>query len=67
MSVESRIGASLAALRGSAGMTQQALAARAGTPVATVVGVEQGSIEPPASLVARLAAAVAAQLREEGE
>ncbi|QUW17636.1 helix-turn-helix domain-containing protein [Agrococcus sp. Marseille-Q4369] len=48
-------------------MSQQALADRAGAPLSTVVGVEQGAIEPPASLVARLAAAIAAQLREEGE
>lgn len=67
MAVESRIGTSLASLRSHAGMTQHALADRAGTPVATVVGVEDGSIEPPASLVARLAAAIAARLREEGE
>lgn len=67
MPVESRAGASLAALRGYAGMSQQALADRAGAPLATVVGVEEGSIEPPASLVARLTAAIAAQLREEGE
>lgn len=67
MADESRAGASLAALRGSAGMSQQALAERAGTPLATVVGVECGSIEPPTSLVARLTAAIAAQLREEGE
>lgn len=67
MPVESRAGASLAALRARAGMSQQALADRAGAPLSTVVGVEQGAIEPPASLVARLAAAIAAQLREEGE
>ncbi len=67
MPVESRAGASLAALRAHAGMSQQALADRAGAPLSTVVGVEQGAIEPPASLVARFAAAIAAQLREEGE
>jgi transcriptional regulator with XRE-family HTH domain len=67
MPVESRAGASLAVLRRYAGMSQQALADRTGTPLATVVGVEQGSIEPPVSLVARLTAAIAAQLREEGE
>ena len=67
MPVESRVGASLAALRDSAGLSQQQLADRAGTPLSTIVGIEQGSIEPPVSLVARLSATIAACLREERE
>lgn len=64
MEVESRIGASIAGLRQRAGLTQEELARRAGAPVATVVGVELGAIEPPVTLVARLTAAIASRLRE---
>lgn len=63
MTVESRIGASLVVLRESAGLSQQQLAERAATPVATVRAIERGSVHPPASLVARLTAVLAASLR----
>lgn len=64
MTVESRIGCTMAALRRLAGLSQRELAERAGAPVATVSGIEAGAIEPPASLVVRLTAAVASSLRE---
>jgi len=62
MAVESRIGSSLAALRRRAGLSQAQLAALARAPVATVIGVEDGTIEPPVSLVVRLTAAIASGL-----
>ncbi len=64
MDVESRIGSTLSGLREDAGLSPAELAALAAVPVATVVGVEVGAIEPPATLVVRLAAAVAGRLRE---
>lgn len=67
MAAESRIGASLAALREDAGLTPEQLARLSQTPVATVVGIERGAIEPPAALVARLTAAIAASLLEQRE
>lgn len=63
MAVESRIGSSLAGLRRDAGLSQADVALLAGTPLATVVGVECGAMEPPARLVARLTAAIAIGLR----
>jgi|GEM_PF-5034907 len=63
MTVESRIGATLAALRTRAGLSQAELALLAGTPLATVMGVESGAMEPPAGLVVRLTAAIAIGLR----
>lgn len=67
MEVESRIGPTMAGLRRHAELSQPQLAVLAGVPVSTVVGVELGAIEPPATLVARLAAAIASQLRERHE
>ncbi|MGM1028759.1 MAG: helix-turn-helix domain-containing protein [Actinomycetota bacterium] len=64
MEVESRIGATLAGLRRGAGLSQRQLAELAATPLSTVIGVELGTIEPPATLVARLTAAIAIRLRE---
>ncbi|WP_170165563.1 helix-turn-helix domain-containing protein [Agrococcus jenensis] len=63
MTVESHIGATLAALRTRADLSQAELALLAGAPLATVVGVESGAMEPPAGLVARLTAAIAIGLR----
>lgn len=65
MDVESRIGPSLAALRRGAMLSQGELARLAGTPLSTVRGIELGTIEPPAVLVERLAAAIASRLRDE--
>ncbi|WP_343918730.1 helix-turn-helix transcriptional regulator [Agrococcus citreus] len=67
MEVESRIGSTMAGLRRRADLSQPQLAALAGVPVSTVIGVELGAIEPPATLVARLAAAIASRLRERHE
>lgn len=64
MLAESRIGASLAALRDYAGLTQPELAALAGLPLATVVAIERGSLEPPVALVERLTAAIAHRLSD---
>lgn len=64
MEVESRIGATLAALRRRAGLSQRQLAELAAAPLSTVIGVELGTIEPPAALVERLTAAIAIRLRE---
>jgi transcriptional regulator with XRE-family HTH domain len=63
MAVESCFGCTLATLRRHAGLTQPQLAALAGTPVSTVIGVELGDMEPPVSLVVRLTAAIANRLR----
>ncbi|MET4098324.1 transcriptional regulator with XRE-family HTH domain [Agrococcus sp. UYP10] len=63
MAVESRIGATLMALRTRVGLSQAELALLAGAPLATVMGVESGAMEPPAGLVARLTAAIAIGLR----
>lgn len=63
MAAESRIGASLAALREYAGITPQELADLAGTEPATVVAIECGALEPPVALVERLTAAIARRLR----
>lgn len=63
MAVESRIGPTLAGLRRDAGLSQADVALMAGTPLATVIGVESGRMEPPARLVARLTAAIAIGLR----
>lgn len=63
MAAESRIGASLAALREQAGITPQELAELAGTPLSTVARIERGEIEPALPLVERLTAAIARRLR----
>ncbi|MCH1884191.1 helix-turn-helix transcriptional regulator [Agrococcus sp. ARC_14] len=63
MTAESRFGASLAVLREEAGITPEQLADLAGTPLATVIGIERGEIEPPVTLVERLTAALALRLR----
>ncbi len=65
MSAESRIGASLAALREYAGLTPQELADLAGTQVETVIAIERGSLEPPVALVERLTAAIAHRLSDD--
>lgn len=66
MSAESRVGATLAALREYAGLTPQELADLAGTQLSTVVALERGSLEPPVALVERLTAAIAHRLRDGG-
>ena len=63
----SRIGASIAALRRDAGLSQAEVADIAGAPLSTVRGIELGAIEPPASLVRRLAAAITGRLRDAPE
>lgn len=63
MAAENRIGASLAALREDAGITRRDLADLADTPLATIADIERGGLQPPAWLVARLAAAIASRLR----
>lgn len=66
MSAESRVGASLAALREYAGLTPSELAELVGTELATILAVERGSLEPPVALVERLTAAIAHRLRDGG-
>lgn len=65
MAAESRIGASLAALREFAGMTPQELADLSGTKRATVLDIESGAHEPSVALVERLTAAIALRLGAE--
>lgn len=67
MEVESRIGRTMAGLRRDADLSQRQLAVLARVPVSTVIGIELGAIEPPATLVARLAAAIAGRLGERHE
>lgn len=65
MTVETRIGASLAALRIAADLTQEELAERSGMSIAAVRGIELGTVQPPVAQVAQLTAAIAARLRSE--
>ncbi|WP_405216162.1 helix-turn-helix domain-containing protein [Agrococcus sp. Ld7] len=66
MHAESRIGATLAALREYAGLSRRELADLTGTPLATVEAIERGSVEPTLALVERLAVAIAHHLGDGG-
>ncbi|WP_072312781.1 helix-turn-helix domain-containing protein [Agrococcus sp. Marseille-P2731] len=67
MTVESRIGASLAALRRSAGVSAAELAQRAALPESIVHSIEQGAVVPSPELVARLTGILATSLRDADE
>ncbi|WP_413316877.1 helix-turn-helix transcriptional regulator [Agrococcus sp. 1P02AA] len=67
MTVESRIGASLAALRRSAGISAAELASHAALPESTVRDIERGAVIPSPELVTRLTGVLAASLQDAGE
>lgn len=64
MNVESRVGASVAALREYAGMTQLEVAALAVLPLELLAAIEVGAVEPSAETVARIAKAIVVGLQQ---